>query len=508
MESLRRREFLKASLAAAAWTASLGSGLAGCAPRGLPAPRRAGDDPLARLDGIAQAELVARGELSPAELIQAAMRRIVALDPQLNAVVTRSFDRALGRVARAKLEGPFAGVPYLLKDLTDWEGVRCTQGSRLFLERVAERSSPLVTASESAGLVLLGKTNTPEFGLLPSTESLALGACRNPWDPTRSTGGSSGGAAAAVAAGIVPLAEASDGGGSIRIPASCCGVFGLKPSRGRIADGEDPPSERDIDVHHCVSRSVRDSALLLARTERADAAAGLPPVGFIREPARQRLRIALSTRSTLGEEPEPEVKAAVEAAGRLCEALGHELREAAPAVPGDLFVEHFLTLWAHGPAQLVEALARQGVAAEPVLEPWTLGLAADYRRKPVGSLQAALDFFATVERTLDAFFADVDVWLTPVLAGVPPPLGELAPGLPFATLRERCIRYVGYTPVHNVAGTPAMSVPLGSSAAGLPIGVQFAARRGGETTLLALAYELEAAAPWAERWPAIAAAKG
>ena len=506
MQSLRRREFLKASLGAAAWTAA-GSGL-GCATRGLPAPRREGDEPLARLDGIAQAELVANGELSPAELIQAAMRRIAALDPRLNAVVTRSFDRALGRLAQAKPTGPFAGVPYLLKDLTDWEGVRFTEGSRLFLERVAQRSSPLVRLSESAGLVLLGKTNTPEFGLLPSTESLALGACRNPWDPARSTGGSSGGAAAAVAAGIVPLAEASDGGGSIRIPASCCGVFGLKPSRGRIADGEDPANDSDIDVHHCVSRSVRDSALLLALTERADGAAGLSPVGFVRGPAKQRLRIAFSTRSYLGEEPEPEVRAATEVAARLCESLGHALREAAPPVAGDLFVEHFLTLWAHGPARLVEALAAQGVPAEAVLEPWTLGLAADYRAKPLGSLEAAFGFFAQLGRTLDAFFAGADVWLTPVLASVPPPLGELAPGLPFATLRERCIRYVSYTPVHNVAGTPAMSVPLGASAAGLPIGVQFAARRGGEATLLALAYELEAAAPWAERWPAIAAAKG
>jgi amidase len=386
--------------------------------------------------------------------------------------------------------------------------VRCTQGSRLFLERVAERSLPLVTASESAGLVVLGKTNTSEFGLLPSTESLALGACRNPWDPARSTGGSSGGAAAAVAAGIVPLAEASDGGGSIRIPASCCGVFGLKPSRGRIADGGDPSDDGDIDVHHCVSRSVRDSALLLALSERTDGAAGLPAVGFVREPAKRRLRIALSTRNQLGDEPDPDVKAAAEAAARLCASLGHELREAAPVVAGDPFVEHFLTLWAHGPAQLVEALGRQGVDAERVLEPWTLGLAADYRAKPLGSLQAALAFFAEVERTLDAFFADVDVWLTPVLASAPPPLGDLAPELPFATLRERCIRYVGYTPVHNVAGTPAMSVPLGASAAGLPIGVQFAARRGDEATLLALAYELERAQPWAGRWPGIAAAKG
>src|SRR5262245_4777665 len=505
---MRRREFLKASLGGAAWATALGSGLAGCGDPGVPPPRREGDDPLARLDGIAQAELVAKGELSPAELIQAAMRRTAALDPQLNAVVTESFDRALGRVVESQPAGPFAGVPYLLKDLTDWAGARCTLGSRLFIDHIAEHSPPLVLASEAAGLVVLGKTNTPEFGLLPSTESLALGACHNPWNPSRSTGGSSGGAAAAVAAGLVPLAEAGDGGGSIRIPASCCGVFGLKPSRGRGVESGDEPGAWDIAVHHCVSRSVRDSALLLSLTEQQGPGAVLPPVGFVSGPAKSRLRIAFSTRSALGDEPEPEVKAVAEAAARLCASLGHEVREAAPALAGDVFVDHFLTLWAHGPAELVEQLARQGVAAEDVLEPWTLGLAAEYRSKPLGSLAAAVAYFGEVERSLDALFSDAAVWLTPVLSTAPPPLGELAPDVPFAALRERCIRYVGYTPVHNVGGTPAMSVPLGSGLGGLPIGVQFAARRGAEATLLALAYELEAEAPWAERWPPLAAAKG
>jgi len=498
-----RREFLKASLGGAAW-AAFGTGLAGCAGDPRPAaPRPRAGDPLGGLDAVAQAELVARGELAPAEAVQAALRRVAALDPVLNAVVTKSFDRALARVAEGGVSGPLAGVPYLLKDLTDWAGVRCTLGSRLFLDNVSESSPPLVRASEAAGLVVLGKTNTPEFGLLPSTEPLALGACRNPWDPSRSTGGSSGGAAAAVAAGIVPLAEASDGGGSIRVPASCCGVFGLKPSRGRLLDGGDAPGAWDIAVHHCVSRSVRDSALLLSLTERAAGQGELPPVGFVREPAQRRLRIALATRSPRGEEPDPDVKAAAEAAARLCESLGHELVEAAPAVAGEAFVEHFLTLWAHGPAQLVESLALRRIDPEAVLEPWTLGLAAEYRAKPLGSLPAALAFFAEAERVVDAFFADVDVSLTPVLASAPPRLGELAPDVPFATLRERCIRWVAYTPLHNVAGTPAMSVPLGQSADGLPIGVQFAARRGAEATLLALAYELEAAAPWSGRRPAV-----
>ncbi len=500
-----RRRFLKTALAAAAWAALPGGGLTGCAD---PVPRRprasAHDDPLARLDGIAQAELVARGELSAAELIQAALRRSTAQGPRLNAIVTASFDRALARASGAPPSGPFAGVPYLLKDLMDWEGVRCTRGSRLFAHQISRRSSPLVLRSEQAGLIVLGKTNTSEFGLLPSTESLALGACRNPWNEAHSAGGSSGGAAAAVAAGSVALAQGGDGGGSIRIPASCCGVFGLKPSRGRI-EGDGEGSE--ISVNHCLSRSVRDSALLLSLTERNDAAAPHVPVGNVREPSAQRLRIALSTRNFFGEEPDPEVKAATEAAAQLCVELGHELVEAAPQLSGAEFADHFLTLWAHGPAQLVEELeADLGTRGDvALLEPWTLGLAHEFQRKPLGSLPAALAYFGEVERSLDAFFAGVDVWLTPVLAGLPPLLGELAPEVPFETLRERCVRYVSYTPVHNVAGTPAMSVPLAWSASGLPIGTQFAARRGGEATLLTLAYELEAARPWRDRWPAIAA---
>jgi amidase len=496
-----RRHFLKTSLAAAAWAAG------GCVDPGLrPLRPTANDDPLARLDGIGQADLVARGELTTAELIQAAMRRSAALDPALNAIVTRSFDRALARAASGPPAGPFAGVPYLLKDLTEYSGVRCTHGSRLFAERVSEQTPPFVQRSEDAGLVVLGKTNTPEFGLLPSTESLTLGACHNPWDLARSTGGSSGGAAAAVAAGIVALAEASDGGGSIRIPASCCGVFGLKPSRGRMLADVAGESPGDIDVHHCVSRSVRDSALLLSLTERRDADAPFPATGHVSGPSLRRLRIAISTRSALGEEPDPEVRAATEAAAMLCAELGHSVLEAAPEISGEAFAEHFLTLWAQGPAQLVEQLQRTGPGGIALLEPWTLGLAEESSRKPLGSLQAALESFAQVQRTLDEFFAGVDVWLTPVLASPPPLLGELAPDVPFATLRERCLRYVGYTPIHNVAGTPAMSVPLAWSAAGLPIGSQFAARRGDEATLLGLAYELEAARPWAGRWPRLAAA--
>jgi amidase len=500
-----RREFLRGSLAAAAWAAF------GCVDPLARRPRPSSDeDPLAPLDGLAQADLVRRGEVTPAELIQAAMRRSAALDPTLNAIVTPAFDRALARVSAAGFDAqvPFAGVPYLLKDLTDWEGVRCTHGARLFLDRISPRTEPFVTRSEAAGLVILGKTNTPEFGLLPSTEGLALGPARNPWSPAHSTGGSSGGAAAAVAAGIVALAEASDGGGSIRIPASCCGVFGLKPSRGRmLADADGEPGS--LDAHHCVSRTVRDSARLFWQTERREEGAPFTPVGLVTEPSARRLTIAWSTRSALGEEPHPDVLAATQAAVELCAGLGHHVVERAHPFSGAEFADHFLTVWARGPAELVDELRSKpgGAASLALLEPWTLGLAEEYAKKPLGSYEAALGYFARVERAVAEFFTGAHVWLTPVLASPPPPLGELAPDVPYETLRERCIRYVGYTPVHNVAGTPAMSVPLGWSADGLPIGIQFAAKQGDEATLFALAYELEEARPWADRWPALSAVK-
>jgi amidase len=259
-----------------------------------------------------------------------------------------------------------------------------------------------------------------------------------------------------------------------------------------------------LSVHHCVSRSVRDSALLFSLTERNDAEAPLPPLGFVAGPASRRLRIAFSTQTQLGDAPDADVAAATQAAAQLCAELGHEVVEAAPGVDGEAFVEHFLTQWASGPAQLVEQLRTAGREADvALLEPWTLGLAEEFARKPLGSLSAALEYSAGVEREVDAFFTRYDAWLTPVLASAAPPLGQLAPDVPYDTLRERCIRYVGYTPIHNVAGTPAMSVPLAWNAAGLPIGAQWAARRGGEATLFALAYELEVARPWAARRPGL-----
>ncbi|MCZ6462867.1 MAG: amidase [Proteobacteria bacterium] len=488
--SLRRREFL--------WScAGLVAMACGGAPR-LGAERPSVDLPEA--DALGQAAGIRRGDVTSRELVEATIQRIEALDPPINSVVTRFFGRALAAADGPLPDGPFRGVPYLLKDLNDLAGTRKTMGSRLFADFVSTQNSPNTQASLDAGLVILGKTNTPEFGLVATTESALLGACRNPWSLDHSTGGSSGGAAAAVAAGILPMAQASDGGGSIRIPASCCGVFGLKPSRGRNPS-EFENRSIDIAVRHCVSRSVRDSAAYLSVTEQRGAGAPLAPTGFVEGASPRRLRVGFHTRNAYGNEADPQVRAAVEDTARLCEALGHRVAEATPDYDGEAFVAHFLSLWTAVPDELLRGLEARGVDPSQVLEPVTIGMAHRFRRQPAGAMARAIGFFGAYERRIDAFFDDHDVLLSPVLRTPPIPLGTQGGTLPFEQVFEPMLDYASYTPVFNAAGNPAMSVPLGWSREGLPIGSQFAARIGGEATLLALAYELEQARPWADRHP-------
>ena len=457
---------------------------------------------LAKLDATAQAELVAKGELTASDLVEAAISRIEQVNPKVNAVVSTFYDKAREAAKGELPDGPFKGVPGLVKDLDNLKGTGATSGSRFLAQNVSPETDPIIAGHELAGMVMLGKSNTPEFGLLGTTESLLLGPCNNPWNLAHSPGGSSGGAAAAVASGMVPVAHATDGGGSIRIPASCCGVFGLKPSRGRIELGE-RQLPGDIGFQHCVSRSVRDSATLLAATERKGAAAVLPPVGKVSAPGKKRLRIAFGTMDYKGKEPEADVKAATEDVAKLCASLGHEIVPVKNPIDGEAFEDAFLAAWASGPAELVALVKQMGLEPEAVLEPWTLGLADLYNARPKDTLEKSLALFAKVIDETVSFMKDYDVWLTPVLAATPPKTGEQAPTVPFDTLRERVFRYVSYTPLHNVVGTPAMSVPLSWSDAGLPIGAQFAASPGEERVLLELAFELEQARPWANRYPPV-----
>ncbi len=468
----------------------------------------AADDPFVKLDATAQAELVRKREVTPLELVDAAIRRIEALNPQLNAFVATCFDRAREQ-AKGKLpDGPFTGVPYAIKDISNYVGTRCTMGSRLFEHNISDHNDGVVDSALKAGLIPLGKTNTPEFGLLATTESLLLGPAHNPWNLERSTGGSSGGAAAAVASGMLPFAHASDGGGSIRNPSSCCGVFGIKPSRARIFDmRQGPPG--DIAVSFAVSRSIRDSARLFAASEQTGPYARLTPVGEVKGPSPRRLKIAYSTTSATGIQADAEVVAALEKTAKLCSALGHTVIPAPHPVDGAKFVDHFLTLWAAIPAQLEKYAWLIGlrqfdlVSAEDVLEPWTLGLAEWLKRKDSDAIERAVAYCKEVAKAYAAFFETYDLQLLPVLREPPIKLGEQAPDVPFETLRERIVAYSSFTPAYNAVGAPAMSVPLFMSSNGLPIGSQFGARLGDERTLFELAYELEQAQPWADRWPRV-----
>lgn len=463
----------------------------------LPNFVRAADD-FSGMDAVAQAGLVKSGKVSSLELVDAAIARVEAVNPKVNAVVATAFEQARERAKGPLPASPLSGVPYLIKDLDDVKGLPTTHGSRIFGDQIAETTSPTAKSAIDAGMIVLGKTNTPEFGLLATTESLRLGAAHNPWALDHSTGGSSGGAAAAVASGMVPVAHASDGGGSIRIPASSCGVFGLKPSRDRFDLGPDK-MPGDIGVKNCVSISVRDSATVYALSEDHAEAAIFKPTGLITGPSKKRLKIAFNTQNYFGKEPDGDVRASIEATAKLCADLGHEIVPVKDPLNGEEFMDRFLTVWASGPAQLVALAKSKGAKPEDVLEPWTIGLAEFYAKKPEDAMAVSLAYFAEVEKQIAAFMGDYDVWLTPVLATPAPKLGVQAPTVDFDTLYQRTIDYVSYTPVHNVAGTPAMSVPLGMSSDGLPIGSQFAAAKGQEGTLLSLAYELEGAASWASR---------
>ena len=453
---------------------------------------------LARLDAIAQAELCRRGEVSPAELFDAALARIDALDPLLRSVVTISRERP-----RVVPDGLLRGVPFLVKDATAWPDLRWSMGSRLFRSNVTHASTPYARRLAAAGLVCVGKSSTSELGLLASTETLLEGITHNPWDPSRSAGGSSGGSAVAVAAGLVPLAHANDGGGSIRIPASACGVFGFKPSRSRHVSASFARSDfLDITSEHCITRSVRDSAAILSITE--DTASGAP-VGFVQRPVDRPLRIAAWTTTMMGGEAEPEVWRAYEATIALLSSLGHEVEPiAAPQFDGPNLREAFYLVAGAAVAGIVDQLdrTRSTPVQERELEPFTWALVDAFRAREADALVWSRAMFAQASRTYLGVTRDYDVVLTPTLATVPWRLGHLSPVLGRQELIARTGDAVGYTPIQNVSGCPAMSVPLHLSSDGtLPIGMHFAAAPGRDAMLLGLAYQLEEAHPWRDRWP-------
>ncbi len=463
-------------------------------------------------DAVGLAELVRKREVSARELLEAAIARVKALNPQLNAVPITMYDQAQAALDAGLPDGPLAGVPFLLKDLgAAYAGAPLTYGSRLFADFVPDQDAEIVLRYRRAGLVVFGRSNAPEMGLSYSTEPSLWGPTRNPWSLDHSPGGSSGGAAAAVAARIVPAAHATDGGGSIRAPASCCGVFGLKPTRGRTPAGPFAGEGwAGMSTFHVVTLSVRDSAALL------DAAAG-PDVGdpyWAPPPARPyaeevgaaagALRIAVSGEPVNDVAVAGDCIAAMERAAALCAELGHRVEQASPAYEREAVEPaRTLVIAANVKAQIDQRAALRGRAvARDELEPTTWPLVEAGAKVAGSDYVAAVQTLHRVGRQVARFFLDYDVLLTPALAAPPVRIGVLDPRrYDIEAYYEAFGPFAAFLALSNVSGAPAMSVPLHWNDAGLPIGVQFVGRFGDEATLLRLAAQLEEAAPWAGRRP-------
>jgi amidase len=462
------------------------------------------------------ARLIREGELSARELVEASLERIEALQPELNAFLHLDPDGALTAADAIQPDDarPFAGVPIAIKDTAPVAGMPYTLASDLFGDFVPQHDAFLVRRLRDAGFLLVGKTNLPEFGILPVTEPRRFGPTRNPWDTERTPGGSSGGAAAAVASGMVPLAHGSDGGGSIRIPAACCGLVGLKPTRGRISRG--PDQGDDFLVQDGVlTRTVAETAELLdvlAGYETGDATWASPPSQPFAEAARRepaRLRIGLTTAAAIEAELDPLCERAVSDAAELLSSLGHEVEEVpAPWTDGDLL--RVFTLVFGAPISLAMLFGGQVTGREPseeLVEPlsWTMwnGIA---ERSPADYLLARAQLNA-VSRAIVGVWNDYDVMLTPALAQRPVRIGEIdaSSAAPWDDFR-RSGQFTPYTAIFNVTGQPAISLPLFHGDDGLPLAVQLAGRPADEATLLALGAQLEAARPWADRRPELAAA--
>ena len=468
----------------------------------------AAQDDFAWMDATAQAELVRKKEVQPIELVEAAIARIERLNPTLNAVVTPMFELARAAAAETLPDGPFTGVPFLLKDLLGaYAGVRMTLGSKLLQDFVQDHDSELVARLKQAGLVIVGRTNTPEFGILPTTEPQLFGPCRNPWNTEHTPGGSSGGSAAAVAAGMVPMAHGNDGGGSIRIPASCCGLFGLKPTRGRNPLGPDfGDLMSGLVAEHALTRSVRDSATLLDATAGPDAGdpywAPPPERPYLQEVGADPgcLRIAFTTNIGFDVEVHEDCVEAVADAARLCTDLGHEVEEKTLPLDGEMLKMAFSVLWSAGVASTLKLLGATRDQVEPLS--WAL--------KEMSDQFSAADYILAVQtlqgvgREVARFFQNYNVLLTPTLAEPPLPLGtfDALPDYPMHGF-TRSATFACFTPLCNMTGQPGMSVPLFWNADNLPVGSHFIGRFGDEATLFRLAAQLEEARPWAGRRPVI-----
>jgi len=473
-----------------------------------------GYEEISLLDATGMAKLIRKKEIQPRELLEITIEKIEKINPQLNAVVTPMYDEARQALREPLSGAPFAGVPFLVKDLVaSCRGVRMTFGTKNMKDFIADHDSELVSRYKKAGFIILGKTNTPELGITPVTESKLLGPCRNPWDLNRTSGGSSGGSAAAVAAGIVPAAHGNDGGGSIRIPASCCGLFGLKPTRGRNSLAPDAGDAMSgLVAEHVLTRSVRDCAAILDVTSGYvigdPYCAPEPARPYLKEIGKNpgHLRIAYISQTLTGEKIDDDcVKALLDAAA-LCNDLGHELVEKGPTIDGKVLGRAFNVVWAANCASTIDAITNI-IGKKPAsedYEPLTWALYEQGKRFTSGDYLTAVQTLQKISRDVAQFFVDYDIFMTPTLGEPPVELGTFdAPVDDPLRGWRRSAKFVPFTPLCNATGQPAMSVPLSWNEEELPIGIHFIGRFGDEATLFRLASQLEEARPWQQRRPPI-----
>jgi amidase len=455
------------------------------------------DDALGEHDAVGIAEAIRRGDVSPAEVARDAGARVRAAR-ELNAVQV-SVDRPAAEPGPAPAtSGVFAGVPTFVKDNVDYRGLPTGHGSCAFVPKPARRHAAFVRQFLSTGVTVLGKTRLPEFGFNATTEYEHAEPVRNPWNTAYSAGGSSGGSAALVAAGAVPIAHGNDGGGSIRIPAACCGLVGLKPTRGRVvANAQSRQLPIDIVTDGVLSRSVRDTAAFLAAAETHWRNPKLPPVGLVEGPSQRRLRIGLLLDSPTGVRTDAATKAAVSDTAAALEKLGHTVQPVSLTID-DRFTDDFLTYW--GMLSFLLGVTGRTLGADfdrRRMDGLSRGLRASYVQS-MHRTPAVLRRLTKARVAYAAAFRGLDLMLTPVLAHTTPRLGHLDPALPYDTLIRRLLDYVAFTPLHNTVGTPSLSLPSATAATedGLPIGVMFSGRPGDERKLLEIAYALEAERPF------------
>lgn len=487
-----------------------------------------------QFDALGLAALVAEGKVSAAELLDEAIARADEYNPQLNAIVLRLDDLARQSVADGLPQGPFHGVPFLLKDLSNaLAGVKRSSGCRFFADYVPDFDSELVRRYKAAGLNVFGKTNTPEFGMTPMTDPELFGSARNPWNTDRTPGGSSGGTAAAIAAGIVPMANGGDGGGSIRMPASCCGLVGLKPTRARTPVGPEMGENWfGLAIEHVLSRSVRDCAAALDATAGPElgapyAAPPAPAEGYLKalDTPPRPLKIAFSMGSWLGRGLDPECATGVEETAKLLESLGHDVIEADPGIDREEFIFAMGILVASDAAVILKAgerlMGRAATRADVEGNTWALAKLGN--TFSAAELQAAVMYMRHVGQRMAAFMQDYDVLLMSTLGMPPAEVGALRPkgieklmlslinNLPLGSIAKQRNILIGNfapvfdwmcnTPIANATGAPSISLPMHWSQDNLPVGMLFTGRFGDEATLLQLARQLEQAQPWFDRRP-------